>query len=818
LISVLRGSTAGDRIGAFGVSVLTNGNYLLISQQWDNGAVVNAGAVTFGSAVNGVSGVVSPSNSLVGSSGGDQTNVVVTPLHNGNYVVSSPIWDNGAVVNAGAVTFGSGTSGIRGVISPANSLVGRSAFDVVGSTRFDGFGSGVTALSNGNYVVSSPNWDHGAIGNVGAVTFGSGTNGISGEVSPENSLIGGKLNDSIGDAGVTALSNGNYVVRSASWDNEALQDVGAMTFGSGISGISGIVSSANSLVGSTQSDFESASVIALSNGSYVVRSPKWNNGTTVDAGAVTFGSGTGGISGIVSPANSLVGSKADDRVGTSVTELSNGNYVVRSTDWDNGSVANAGAVTFGSGLSGVVGLVSSGNSLVGSSAGDRVGDQFSVGVTPLSNGHYVVSSPSWDNGTSVDVGAATFGSGLTGISGVISSANSLIGSTANDSVGSAGITALSNGNYVVSSPSWDNGPVASVGAATFASGLSGISGVISPANSLIGSQANDAVGRAFALSNGNYVVESSRWKNGTLAVGAVTFGSGITGISGVVSAANSLIGSRGKDRIGGDGVIALSTGDYVVLSSEWANGSNPNAGAVTFGSGTVGITGQVSPANSLVGSSANDRIGMRSVPPNSPVSGLSALSNGNYLVRSQLWDNGTSIDAGAVTLGLSNGSVSGPISNAHSVMGSLAYFGETQAPAYDPVRNQLAVGEFGSNRVVLHRPGLATGIVIVGETPDPSYIGQAVSFTATVSALPNAPADGLVTFTSSSGEKCTDTSPTATSTTTAEFSCTITFTISGSSIIVAEYTGSVIHAYNGSEPVTHTTIGDDVFSNGFEDP
>ena len=39
---------------------------------------------------------------------------------------------------------------------------------------------GVTALSNGNYVVSSPNWTNGAAANAGAVTWGSGTAGVSG--------------------------------------------------------------------------------------------------------------------------------------------------------------------------------------------------------------------------------------------------------------------------------------------------------------------------------------------------------------------------------------------------------------------------------------------------------------------------------------------------------------------------------------------------------------------------------------------------------------------------------------------------------------
>src|SRR5262249_27543543 len=152
-----------------------------------------------------------------------------------------------------------------------------------------------------------------------------------------------------------------------------------------------------------------------------------------------------------SSANSLIGSTASDNVGNpGVTALTNGNYVVRSTNWDNGAVSNAGAVTWVSGTVGASAVVSTGNSLVGSTAGDGVG---SGGVTALTNGNYVVRSPVWDNGAVCNAGAATWGSGTARGTAALSSANSLVGSTASDQVGSVGVTALTNGNYVVRSPS-----------------------------------------------------------------------------------------------------------------------------------------------------------------------------------------------------------------------------------------------------------------------------------------------------------------------------------------------------------------------------
>ncbi len=656
LISKLTGSTAGDQVGYAGsyqpgVTVLSNGNYLVGSLYWNNIGAADVGAVTWGNASTGVSGVVSAANSLVGSTANDQVGYRLTMLGNGNYVVHSPYWDNGAAANAGAVTWGNGTTGVSGVISNANSLVGSTANDQVGSY--------VTVLNNDNYVVSSPNWHNGAIASAGAVTWGNGTTSITGPVLVANSLVGSTTLDSVGD--VTALSNGNYVVRSRYWDNGATGDAGAVTWGNGTTGTAGVVSAANSLVGSTADDeVGSDGVTVLSNGNYVVSSRYWDNGAVADAGAVTWGNGATGSAGAVSVANSLVGSTASDSVGYRVTALNNGNYVVSSYTWDNGAVVNAGAVTWGNGATGVSGVVSAANSLVGSTVSDQVG-----GVTALHNGNYVVSSPDWDNGAIIGVGAVTWGNGTTGIAGPVSVANSLVGSTAYDHVGWQ-LTALSNGNYVVSSSDWDNGGVADVGAATWGNGTTGTAGVVAAANSLIGSTAYDGVGRVTALSNGNYVVRSLEWDNGgALDAGAVTWGNGATGVSGAVSAANSLVGSGSIDQTGSGGVKVLGNGNYVVSSPNWGG----DYGAVTWGNGTAGISGAVSAANSLVGSTADDHVGWGDL---TGFEGVVVLSNGNYVVSSPKWDNDAVVDAGAVTWGNGTTGVSGMVSAANSLVGNSA--------------------------------------------------------------------------------------------------------------------------------------------------
>src|SRR5262249_32269869 len=111
---------------------------------------------------------------------------------NGNYVVDSPDWNH----NRGAVTWGNGTTGASGVVSASNSLVGSTGGtngDQVGDG--DGRGNGgITALSNGNYLVVSPIWNSGR----GAVTWASGSSGATLDglhtIDLQNSLAGNVTN------------------------------------------------------------------------------------------------------------------------------------------------------------------------------------------------------------------------------------------------------------------------------------------------------------------------------------------------------------------------------------------------------------------------------------------------------------------------------------------------------------------------------------------------------------------------------------------------------------------------------------------------
>jgi hypothetical protein len=860
-ISTLRGSTPNDRVGSNGVQVLADGRFIVLSPEWDRNTTADVGAISICDADLGCDGAVSTQNSLIGSQTSDNLGSVgVLVLANGDYVVRAPSWDRGSIVNAGAVAHCDRLSPCRGFLSAAGSLTGGSPEDQVGdlvlpflsggyavlAARWDRAGvvdagaltvvpegqsriGQITAqnsligvherdfdgmqvleLGTGRLLVTAPLWDNGVHVDAGAALLVNPVVGVAGEISDQNALVGSSDGDSIGQDAID-LRNGNFVVGSQNWDNGAAANAGAAVFGSGIDGVTGPVSAAIGLVGDKSEDRVGANVIALTNGDYVVRSESWGNGAVAAAGAATFGSGTSGVRGVVSPSNSLVGSSANDQVGASIVALSNGGYVIASPQWSNGATALVGAVTYGAAGSAVVGPVSAANSLIGSTAGDLVGSR----VLALSNGNYVVLSRRWDRGAIANAGAATFALGIGGIIGTVSEQNSLVGSATEHSVGESG-QALANGNYVVQSPGWDNGSAIDAGAATFGSGVQGIVGPVSAANSLVGSRANDRVGdRVRPLRNGNYVVQSPLWDNGAAVdAGAATFGTGSMGVSGVVSAANSLVGLSAGDRIGDVLGIDLAgdSSDYLVSASGWNSGNLLDAGAVALGDGATGVRGVVSPLNSIIGARPNDRVGS---------GGANLVGNGHYLVRSPNWDDGALADAGVFTLGLVDGSSNGIPVAGNSVFGTIANQGVGWSSRYDSARKQLVVGQPADNRVVLHRPGNATSIVITAQNPQPSFAGQRVTFTAVVDSSPTAPAPGAVTFRLDGGGQCTDNlAPIPIPPiTTVVYSCAVTITTVGETLVYAEYVGNGnASAYSGSVPVTHLTLESRIFSDGFESP
>ena len=686
LISRITGSTAGDQVGLGGIAMLGSGHFVVQSPLWDNAGTTDAGAVTFGNAHTGFEvGVlenVTASNSLVGTHTNDKVGSSRPRLlPNGHYLVITTLWDNGTAIDAGSVTWGHGWEGVSGAITTSNSLVGSSTNDRLGDPI-------VEVLVSGNYAVVATGWDDGPTMDVGAVVLCNGSVGTTGSITSANALIGSTTGDRVGSGGVWPLKNGNFVVSSEEWDNGSIVDAGAATLVDGVLGLTGNVSSSNSLVGSSTQDFVSADgILTLANGHYVVISSVWD-GSAINVGAVTWGDGYVGVTGPVSAANSIIGSTMDDQIGQGRgATLSNGHYVINSPSWDHGTIVNVGAVTWASGNGPSTGAVSTGNSIHGTTTNDEIGGYQAIG---LSNGNYIVPAPNWDNGTAVDAGAVTWCDGSKGLSGPISSTNSLVGTTSSDYIGSQSIN-LSNGNYVVSSESWDNGSIFDAGAATWGSGTKGVKGPVSKSNSLVGTAEQDRVGQSlYSLRNGNYVVLSNRWNNGSTArVGAVTWGKGTSGVKGSVSASNSLIGADTDDLYDGQ-VAPLQNGNYVVFSPDWRAGT----GCATWCNGTATTKTVISASNSLIGRNTSDSVADRQVMP---------LTNGDYCVISSVVSNGSVLTAGAVTYGNGTSGTIGLISPTNSVFGELTGGGNNLnvGRSADPVSATVVVTRMLENTVTL---------------------------------------------------------------------------------------------------------------------
>lgn len=775
--------------------------------------------------------------------GGSRFGEGATVLPNGNFVVSDPGYDTAAANDVGAVTLH------RPDGSVISRLAGTRAGDKVGLF-------GVTALPSGDVVAQSPIWN----GRRGAATWIDGERGLDGEVSELNSLVGDGPNAETGWF-VLPLANGHYVVSSPSRRNAA----GAVTWCDGTAGCRGRVSEDNSLVGATAGDYV-AMVKPLPNGNYVVVASNWDRGAVIDAGAITLGDGSRGTAGRVSIANSLVGTTPRDQIGFpgGVTVLADGDFVVSSWYWDDaGGVADVGAITRISGVTGLAGSVSAENSLVGSAPQDRIGTQLRAlahggfvatswdvdgrrgavtwcgeasacrgtlaenvtarGLAPgdfsdsypvaLANGHLALQMPFWDApGGKTDVGAVTWIDGRVGRAAPIDGSNALTGTHVDDAVGTV-VTALADGSYVVGSPQWDADIPHNAGAATWRAGDDAATAVVSAANSLVGKSPNDEVGRwIMPMRGADYVVISSRWDDPDTRhrdVGAITYcadGASCSGLGALPSPsrANSLTGKSSGDLLYA-GLEPLQGTDFVVTNAGYDVGTLHDAGAVTWWRG--GSPGAIiGPENSLLGSHAEDRLGNGH--------GIRAHGDGSYSIEAVAYDEAR----GAVIFGERDGPLRGEVDAGNSVVGTEPRV-SSFAQAYDPERRQLVLGHGDSNRVVLFRPGIKTTTELTVVANAPGAPPGRVTFGVTVLAESDAPF-GRTRVYGPDGAACESLDqqvvPRPDGGHATFRRCAIDFAGDGSREIRAEYFGNDRHGYSSSAALAIDPGAEALHADGFE--
>ncbi|HEU4575312.1 MAG TPA: hypothetical protein VFS36_09945, partial [Chitinophagaceae bacterium] len=92
------------------------------------------------------------------------------------------------------------------MICTAVGLLQAQQMNITGPAGSGQFGSFITVLTNGNYVVADPYYDEGAVTDVGAVYLYNGSTH-----SLISTLKGSTANDQVGLYAIIALANGNFV-------------------------------------------------------------------------------------------------------------------------------------------------------------------------------------------------------------------------------------------------------------------------------------------------------------------------------------------------------------------------------------------------------------------------------------------------------------------------------------------------------------------------------------------------------------------------------------------------------------------------------
>ena len=149
---------------------------------------------------------------------------MTTILANSNIVIVSPQDDSGSS-NAGAVHLYNPYTKTR-----IASIYGDNINDYLG--RGDSYNRPPIALSNNNFVIASASDDVSGISNAGSVMLINGSTGAQ----IGTTLSGNTANDYFGDSGITALSNNNFVIASSRDDVSGISDAGSVMLINGATG------------------------------------------------------------------------------------------------------------------------------------------------------------------------------------------------------------------------------------------------------------------------------------------------------------------------------------------------------------------------------------------------------------------------------------------------------------------------------------------------------------------------------------------------------------------------------------------------------
>ncbi|MCP5145320.1 MAG: filamentous hemagglutinin N-terminal domain-containing protein [Gammaproteobacteria bacterium] len=363
---------AGDGFGGNGLSVLSNGNILILNQNADATGATDAGEVfLFGPAGNLLGSITGTANSQrLGAFG-------FRNMSSGDVLIADPNATVGANTLAGTLHLLDGTTGqVVGQLNggAANDQLGLSFFSEV---AYGSFGQAPT----GKMIVNNPRADVGGLVDAGTSFLVS-----EADLSITGQLNGQHTGDALGNVFPTMLNNGNYVITARNADAGGITDAGSLFVVDGSTG-----TAAFQLDGNTASEFlgNSVDTFTLGNSVVIVRNAQHSNG----AGAVFFLSSAGSV------INSVVGATAGDGVGSfGLTNLGSV-LALLVPDADVGGNVDAGQIYFLDRNIATAGQVL--GRIDGSAADDSVGQ---LSVTLLPSGNVLVPVPYADVGGNIDAG------------------------------------------------------------------------------------------------------------------------------------------------------------------------------------------------------------------------------------------------------------------------------------------------------------------------------------------------------------------------------------------------------------------------------
>jgi len=224
------------------------------------------------------------------------------------------------VVDAGSVILVSGATGAQ----IGSTFAGNATNDYLGF-------SGITALTNNNFVIASP-YDDVGVSDAGSVML---VNGATGALI--GTIVGDTASDQLGYSFITALTNNNFVIASENDNVGGITDAGSVMLINGATG----AQIGSTLAGNTASDkLGFTGVAKLNNNHFVVASRYDNVDSVTDAGSIRQIDTSG------SQVKLISGTTTDDMssVGISTTSAANF-YVVRLLNFDKSSYTNSGFAT-----------------------------------------------------------------------------------------------------------------------------------------------------------------------------------------------------------------------------------------------------------------------------------------------------------------------------------------------------------------------------------------------------------------------------------------------------------------------------------------